>query len=225
MFCMSDDPSRPRTATYVPHYYEVDSLELAKKMIVTGEEGMSSDERWALETPWIVDSIAQYLPMPAGSTLIDYGCGIGRIAKELIARNGCSITGIDTSHAMRQLAPQYVASSQFCARSPQELDEAVRDGFRADYCIAIWVLQHILKPLEAIARVASALRPNGRLYVLNMRTRSVPTNMGYANDGFDVQAALAEQFAEEHRFAPPEGVMPPALLANTVIQVLRKRPE
>ena len=63
------------------------------------------------------------------------------------------------------------------------------------------------------------------LYVLNMISRSVPTNLGYANDDFDVQAVLAEHFAEEHRFAPPETVMPPALAANTVIQVLRKRGE
>ncbi len=61
------------------------------------------------------------------------------------------------------------------------------------------------------------------LYVLNMTVRSVPTTAGYANDGFDVQAALCEHFAEEHRFSVPATILPAELTSKTAIQVLRKR--
>ncbi len=156
---LGDEIREPRSGTYVANLYEVDSIETAKKLIVTGERGMSSDERWALETPWIVDSIGQFLPLSPDATIIDYGCGIGRIAKELIERFGCRVAGIDASQSMRQLAPQYVQSDRFFTWSPEQLDAAILQGFCADYCISIWVIQHILKPLEAIERISRALRP------------------------------------------------------------------
>ena len=44
---MSNDPSKPKTAMYLPYFYEVESLELAKTLIVTNEKG----HRYALDLP------------------------------------------------------------------------------------------------------------------------------------------------------------------------------
>jgi SAM-dependent methyltransferase len=44
------------------------------------------------------------------SLVLDYGCGIGRIAKELIKQTGCHVIGVDISPSMLGLAYPYVHS-------------------------------------------------------------------------------------------------------------------
>ena len=35
--------------------------------------------------------------------VLDYGCGIGRIAKELILKTSCKVIGVDISESMRKM--------------------------------------------------------------------------------------------------------------------------
>jgi len=98
--------------TYDPSVFQVNDLAAAMKIILT-EEDSSSDKRWKTETPYAMDLIGQYLTIDRDSLLLDYGCGIGRVAKELIARYGCRVIGTDISAQMRALAPSYVNSTDF----------------------------------------------------------------------------------------------------------------
>jgi cyclopropane fatty-acyl-phospholipid synthase-like methyltransferase len=54
--------------------------------------------------------------------VLDYGCGIGRLAKAMIDASGCSVVGLDTSPEMRKLADDYVGSDRFIAVSPSQFD-------------------------------------------------------------------------------------------------------
>lgn len=211
-----------RTAVFKPEVFEVASLEQAKSIIVTAERGTTTDERWQKETPFLAGDIVERLNIGPESLVLDYGCGIGRISKELIARCGCRVIGIDASKAMRELAPGYVLSERFNVWSPEVLEQMLDRGFHVDCAISLWVIQHVLEPKTTIDLIRRALRSGGLFYALNQETRCVPTDLGWVNDGIDVWAALAGTFAEQQRYNLPESVSTAALSRMSVIQVLRR---
>ena len=160
--------------TYRPEFFDAQTEQEARAVILTGE-GSTTDERWRTETPWICGLLAETIPLAADSVVVDYGCGIGRLAKELIARHGCRVVGVDISARMRAMAADYVQSDRFVALAPDMFDGLVANGFVADAALAIWVLQHCLTPADDIGRIDAALKPSGKLFVLNNLYRAVPT--------------------------------------------------
>ncbi|MEX0677014.1 MAG: class I SAM-dependent methyltransferase [Pirellulales bacterium] len=213
---------RDRRAVFRPDFYEVPSLEHAKMLTVTSEQGMTGAERWVLETAYVVEDIGKFFPIEAESWVLDYGCGTGRISKGLVEKHGCHAVGIDASKSMRLLAPEYVLSERFTTWSPEVLEKMIQRGFRADFCICLWVIQHAYDPMDVISRIDRALVPDGLLYALNGRWRCVPTDKGYVDDGFDMRAALAGVFSEQSFSSLPETVAPAPLARDSMIQVLRK---
>lgn len=189
--------------TYHPEIFDVRNIDQARQIILTGE-GSTTDERWVSETPWIADEISNSMTIGPDTILVDYGCGIGRMAKELIQRYGCRVIGVDISDNMRALAVDYVRSNRFLSCSPEMLDALVERGFVADAAISIWVLQHCLKPNEDIDRIHRALRPGAAVFVLNNLYRAVPTReKAWVNDGLDIKAMLGERFATRREGVPP----------------------
>ncbi len=73
--------------TYHPQVFDVRNIDQAREIILTGG-GSTTDERWVTETPWLADEISNSMAISPDSIIIDYGCGIGRMAKELIDRDG-----------------------------------------------------------------------------------------------------------------------------------------
>lgn len=213
---------RERTVVFRPDAFEVANIEQAKSVIVTAERGTTTDERWQKETPYLAGDIARRLPIGPETTLLDYGCGIGRIAKELIATRGCRVIGVDSSKTMRDLAPGYVLSERFNVWSPEVFEKMLERGFRVDGALSLWVIQHVLDPKKVIGLIHSALRPGGMLYTLNQQSRCVPSNQGWVNDGFDVWSALATAFVEEDRHYLPESVTTADLAKQSLIQLLRR---
>jgi len=98
--------------TYNPGVFNVNSIPAAMSIILTAEDS-TTEARWRTETPYLADLINKHFELSANSLLLDYGCGIGRMAKELIGRYGCRVVGVDISPSMRSLAPMYVASDRF----------------------------------------------------------------------------------------------------------------
>jgi SAM-dependent methyltransferase len=206
---------------YRPEIFEVVSIEDAKRVIVTPEPGTTTPERWEKETPFLVEDIGKRLGIGPETCVLDYGCGVGRVAKGLIDRFGCRVVGVDFSPSMRLFAPEHVLSERFTAWSAGVLDQMIGKGFRADAAICIWVIQHVLEPAEVIGRIAAAIRPAGLLYALNS-TRCVPTDRGWVNDGYDVPMGLRAVFREENRYLLPENVTTPQLASISVVQILRR---
>jgi SAM-dependent methyltransferase len=193
-------------ATYHPGVFDVRDMAHAMRTILTPGDS-TTEQRWLTETPYVVDLIDASMKITAETILVDYGCGIGRMAKELIMRLGCSIIGIDISHSMRGLGAVYVASDRFCSCSPAMFDTMLGRGFKADAAISIWVLQHCLNPVEDIERLYRGLNTGAGLFILNLDYRVVPTiEHGWVNDEVDVKAILNEKFMLQEEGRPsPEG--------------------
>jgi SAM-dependent methyltransferase len=219
---MSDDTKKVKVA-YRPQVFDVPDVDAAKAIILTPERGTTTAERWEVETPYLVDAIGRELSLGPDHCVLDFGCGIGRIAKELIDRQGCRVVGIDISERMRALAPEYVDSERFVAWSPEELDGRVAGGFRASHAVTCWVIQHVLRPDAELARIEAALAPGGELFVLNQGHRAVPSNLGWIDDGISVEALLTARFDVVSRGVLPEIVTTPELAAMTYTMRLRKR--
>ena len=131
--------------TYNPAVFDVDDLLAAMRIILTPEDS-STEVRWKTETPYLADLTGQWIEITRQSLLLDYGCGVGRMAKELIVRHACRVIGVDISPSMRALAPMYVASDRFFACPPAMLDGLIERGVRFDGALSVWVLQHCLNP-------------------------------------------------------------------------------
>jgi 2-polyprenyl-3-methyl-5-hydroxy-6-metoxy-1,4-benzoquinol methylase len=143
----------------------------------------------------MADLIARHCRLGPESVVLDYGCGVGRIAKELISRHNCRVVGVDISPAMCALSVQYVGLDSFFACPPNMLRVLLDGGFRFDVAISIWVLQHCLTPADDIGYLRRALKPEGALFVANNVGRAVPTReRGWANDGIDIRQTLANTF-------------------------------
>ncbi len=146
--------------TYNPGIFAVSGVPEAMQIILT-PDGASTAERWTNETPYIAELVGQSLALGADSVLLDYGCGVGRLAEALIARYGCRVVGVDISASMRALSVSYVGSDRFFACAPEMLDALSARGMAVDAAISVWVLQHCLRPAEDIARIRRALKPGG----------------------------------------------------------------
>ena len=136
--------------TYDPAVFNVDSISAAMQIILTPEDS-TTEARWKTETPYLADLIGQQFDISPHSLLLDYGCGIGRMAKEVIVRHGCRVIGVDISPSMQALATKYVASDRFFACPPAMLDGLTERGVIFDGALSIWVLQHCQYPAEDVA--------------------------------------------------------------------------
>ncbi len=199
---MSD--GRNIVARYYPEIFDAADLKRAKEIILTDEgPGADSETRWSLETPYVMEVMDQALGLNADMVVLDYGCGVGRLAKAMIEAKGCAVIGLDISARMRDLARDYVASDRFITMSPGQFDLMVGAGLRVDAVIAVWVLQHSFAPAADIARIGRGLAAHGGGFVLNMPKRAVPAVIQgespngaftWAHDGVDVAALLRAEF-------------------------------
>ncbi len=192
-----------KTYYYDPNIFNVSNIAEAMRIILTANEVKAVEQRWEKETQFLVNDIGDYFSPTEKSFILDYGCGIGRISKKLIEDYDCFIVGVDISESMRELAVNYVNNEKFSAVSREELLELIRQGFRFDYCLSIWVLQHCPQVIEDINLIKTALKREGLLYILNNYCSAVPTNHGWVNDGVDVFKLLIDHFNEvEHGHLP-----------------------
>ena len=207
---------------YLPNVFYVDNLEDAKKIILTPEQGTSTEERWEKETPYLVDQLGKELQPNSDDLILDYGCGVGRLAKELIARYGCVVLGVDISKDMMKLASDYVGSERFTTCSPVAFERMVSNGLRVNHVYSIWVIQHCLDPNAEINRIKDGLKTGGRFYIVNSHYRCVPTNHGWANDGINVADILRSKFQEVTYSLIPKSVTIPELAENCFCMTLEK---
>jgi SAM-dependent methyltransferase len=187
---------------YFPEIFEVRTPKQAREIILTSE-GASTDERWRRETPYLLDLIGSELNPTTDSVILDYGCGVGRLAKGLIEKFGCRVIGVDASLSMRALSINYVRSDRFTVMAPDCLDWLGDSGVRVDGSVCVWVLQHCLDPQEDVDRIRRLMTPAGRLFVLNNnRRRAVPMDTGWTDDGVDIRSLLADAFTLVREGAP-----------------------
>lgn len=175
-----------------PKRFDVRSIPDAMAIILTPEDS-TTEQRWVTETPYLTDLIANHFDLQARHKVLDFGCGIGRIAKSLIRKTECSVVGVDTSVSMRSLAPAYVLDKRFLACAPEMLPMIAK----ADFAIAVWALQHVPDLQGAIDLLHKHLASYGKLLVVNSMHRCLPTPGGsWSDDGKDIRELLCARFNE-----------------------------
>jgi SAM-dependent methyltransferase len=195
--------------TYDQTVFAVRDLQEAMAIILTPEDS-TTEERWRQETGYLADMIEMQLEVSPASLLLDYGCGIGRLSKELIQRQECTVVGVDISPHMRMLSLPYVGSDRFLPASREALDMLLVNGVRFDAAFSVWCLQHCHRPEEDIALIQAALKPGAPLFIVNNDRRAVPTReAGWVDDGLDVKGILEERFILEETGRPhPQSTTP-----------------
>lgn len=204
---MNVPQARPLEQRYNPGIFSVNTIDEAKRIILTKESQDGPEERWRKETPVIMSMLKNEWSLGHGKVVVDYGCGIGRISKEL-CNLGCHVVGVDISPEMRKLAVEYVNDQRFIVVSPKLFDDMLARGFKADYACAIWVLQHCLKPEEDLNRIKASLKPEGELFVVNNKfSRAVPVvDKVWQDDKIDIWKLFADNLRQLRLLQFPDGV-------------------
>jgi ubiquinone/menaquinone biosynthesis C-methylase UbiE len=96
--------------------------------------------------------------IPAGSDVLDIGCGSGVFARELSQRH--QVTGIDLSAVQIELARRNVPEATFINADVRELELAPASF---DAAVALYLLLHVPRREHAaiLAKIAAWLRPGG----------------------------------------------------------------
>ena len=186
-------------STYYPEVFSVQNIEQAKNVILTDE---NNENKWDIETKSSVEKLIKAFSITKDSTLLDYGCGIGRISKELIKQTNCTIIGIDSNPNMLKLSNDYVNSKNFTSYSIDDLKKLIDTGLKFDAVFSILVLQHSLNPQQDINLIYYALKDEGFFYLLNENKRFLPTKspdsnfVNWKDDGKNVVKFIEERFIE-----------------------------
>lgn len=159
---------------YYKDMFKVENLEEAKNIILTEEvQGGDYRQRWERETAYMQSLFAEGLGDLNGKTVLDFGCGIGRLSKALVEKYNCHVLGVDISPDMRRMVQDYVGSDRFSVISYEMFCAlAGAGGLQTDCAIAVYVLQHVYDPAHDISLLEKAVRD--KLLVLNLKHRAVP---------------------------------------------------
>ncbi|MEP6911610.1 MAG: class I SAM-dependent methyltransferase [bacterium] len=138
------------------------------------------------------------VPVDAVS-ILDIGCGLGRLATKLATHNR-QVTGVD-------LSPEMIARAQQDSRGDQNLTFLCGDFLdenltkrQFDFVISAAVLHHVPANV-AVPRMAELLRPGGRLVIHDVRS-----NTGLAEHimgNFALAQVLALRLLRTRRVLPP----------------------
>jgi len=109
-----------------------------------------------------------------GQTVIDYGCGVGRITRALAETYRLRLLAVDRSADMRRHARRYIPERCFREGGVELLSDTdlferlPRLAGSVDTILFIEVLQHIPEPIldTLLPRLLPVLSPGGRLFVL-----------------------------------------------------------
>lgn len=207
---------------YRPEVFYVNNIADAKSIILTPERGTSTEERWEKETPYLVDQLGKELKLKSTDIVLDYGCGIGRLAKEIIAIYDCTVLGVDISNQMLQLAISYINSPKFIACSPTSLDRMITNGLKVNHAYSIWVIQHCLDPHLEINRINYALKTGGYFYIVNSHHRCFPSDRVWINDKIDIAKILKNKFKEINNSTLPESITTQVIAQHAFCMTLQK---
>lgn len=118
-------------------------------------------------SPVIADFMAQ---LPASGNLLDLGCGAGEPFAKAFLDRGWSVTGVDFSARMLELAARYVPGM---TRVHGDMHEVAFPAASFDAVCAVYSLFHVPHALhpDLFCRVRSWLRPGGR-FLFTYATRA-----------------------------------------------------
>lgn len=175
------------------------NLNEAQHAAVGNCNGISMEQRWAEETPVFANAILRHKDNE-DKIILDFGCGAGRLSKEILARSdkenlGLTVIGVDNSPEMLRLAKDNVNHKDFIPLKPEELNQTV------DFAYLVYCLQHIpaIAIRETLQRIFTFLKPNGKLFYCSSDYRMAVRfdQAGFFDDrflGVNLQEELSRYF-------------------------------
>ncbi len=159
---------------YLSKVFQPLILRQAKDIVLSPDS--TNPHKFEQETEKLVKFIVDNNLISSTDKVLDFGCGMGRISKELIDIIGCNVIGVDFSRHMLSHAIKYVEHFDKFDTTTYYQDNDI------DIVIASLVLQHVEDPVKEIDNICSVLKPGGLLILINEVTRFVP--IGIDNNGF-----------------------------------------
>lgn len=199
----------------VMNYFKNPDFLKARGTVVGDINCLSVDERWVQETKLFGDAILRHIPQ-GPCAILDYGCGIGRVSKEILSRHpSCTIMGIDNSEVQLAHAYSYVGGDRFLTGIPEQVEG------HFDFAFSLYVLQHVraLHLRQALQIIHAHLKPGG-LFVQCCSERRMAVRSD-ADKFFDDRFLGVDLWSEiEHLFEPVGDLFTPQEIQQE--PVLRK---
>jgi 2-polyprenyl-3-methyl-5-hydroxy-6-metoxy-1,4-benzoquinol methylase len=177
--------------TYFKEIFDAETLEQAKNIVLTPDP--NDVNKFIFETNWLIKFINTHLDVKEKTKVLDFGCGMGRISKELIETFDCFVKGIDISDNMLSIAKEYVNSDKFFPDKSHNIQDI-------DLVISSFVLQHSENPEQDIKNLYTVMKPNSVFVLVNEPNRFVPTGVNENNyviwndDKVDVISLMESKF-------------------------------
>lgn len=174
-------------------------IEAARHTVVGDCNGIPMQERWEKETPVFAREILKYATNTSGFAILDYGCGCGRLAKEVLKQSDkVTVIGLDASSDELKLAKEYVNDSRFIPVLPHDLNQKV------DLVYCVYCLQHCpaIEIREVLQRIHHFLKDDGILIYCSSDYRMAIRfdGGGFFDDrflGVNVRDEISRLFTEE----------------------------
>lgn len=185
--------SREEEGKKIEHnLFKPHSFEEGRHSVTGNCNEIPMQERYEKETPVFAENI---LALTTGKRILDYGCGVGRLSKEILAqaKEDVLVVGIDSSDQMLKLARENVNNSRFVPLFPCEL-ETYQEKFDTIFCV--YVLQHIpaIEIREALWRIYTHLKDDSIFIYCSSDYRMA---VRYDNGGFFDDRFLGVNLQEE----------------------------
>jgi ubiquinone/menaquinone biosynthesis C-methylase UbiE len=123
-------------------------------------------ERLADQAGTLVELLHSDTAYPAGSTVLEAGCGVGAQTVTLAAQSpGAHITSIDVSEESLAEAERRVGPGKVDFRQADIFDLPF-DPESFDHVFVCFVLEHLSQPVEALTILRELIRPGGTITVI-----------------------------------------------------------
>ena len=181
---------------YISQIFTPTSLEHAKNICLTPDQ--NDPNKFVLETNFFINFLKENKLVLQETNVADFGCGMGRVSKQLIEQIGCNVVGFDISYPMLLAAKHYISSDKFVIKKyNKNIKEYYTEQF--DVVISSFVLQHSEHPELDINFIKNSLKADGVFILINEAKRFVPVdieqnNVVWHDDGIVIKDIVSKYF-------------------------------